>query len=55
MLFRSLATISPQQKLYLRREMIAMVGRQLWRKEGFFKVMNLTDPMILKALEFIKK
>lgn len=51
----NLSTISPQQKIQLQREMIAMVGRQLWRKEGFFKVMNLTDPMILKALEFIKK
>ncbi|MFN4284565.1 MAG: S41 family peptidase [Lacibacter sp.] len=32
-----------------------MVARQLWRKEGFYKMNNLSDPMIQKAREVLRK
>lgn len=31
------------------------IARQLWRTEGFFEMMNLTDPAVEKALEVLKK
>lgn len=31
------------------------IARQLWRTEGFFEMMNATDPAVKKAMELLKK
>lgn len=31
------------------------IARQLWRTEGFFEMMNTTDPAVKKAMELLKK
>lgn len=33
----------------------ALLARQLWRSEGFYMVSNASDPVILKAIEEVKK
>lgn len=31
-----------------------LIARQIWRNEGYFEIANLTDPMVLKALEVLR-
>jgi carboxyl-terminal processing protease len=33
----------------------ASIARQVWRNEGFYEVMNTTDPVINKAIQVLKK
>lgn len=47
--------LTPAQKQMLQLQIEAMIGRQLWRNEGYFKIMNPSDPVIKKALELVKK
>lgn len=49
------ASFTPEQKEFLKRQVYAMIARQLWKKEGYFRVVNGYDPMIGKALEYIGK
>lgn len=40
-----------QMMLYVRQ----MIARQLWRKEGFYKMNNLYDPVVLRAQEIVHR
>lgn len=44
---------------YAKRQMLSriqsLMARQIWRNEGYFEITNLTDPMILKALQVLQK
>ncbi len=40
---------------YLQVHLKALVARQLYRDEGYFRVINQTDPYIRKALEAMSK
>lgn len=51
----NLDTIPQKQQQIIQQYFAIMLGRQLWRSEGFVKMKNLTDPLIKKALEEIKK
>ncbi|HMO32124.1 MAG TPA: S41 family peptidase [Lacibacter sp.] len=43
-----------QQQQLLLRQVRSLVARQLWRREGYHKMNNLSDPMIARALELIR-
>jgi carboxyl-terminal processing protease len=49
------SVFTPSQKAYLLQQVYAMVARQLWKKEGYIRVMNEYDPMIQKTLEYLRK
>jgi carboxyl-terminal processing protease len=46
---------TPAVQKLVQSEMIGLLGRQLWRTEGYFKIMNLSDPMVARSLEVLKK
>ncbi len=48
-------TFSPAQKQLLNNYLHAMIARFMWGNDGFFKMVNLTDKMVLKGLEEVKK
>ncbi len=48
-------TIPVKQQQVINQYFLSMLGRQLWRSEGYVKMKNLFDPLIKKALEEIKK
>jgi len=50
----SLKGISSAEKSYLEDGIKRSIARQLWRNEGYFRVMNAEDSMIKKALEILK-
>lgn len=50
-----LATLSEKDKAYLQKSIKALLGRQLFRTEGYFMVHNQNDPEVLRALEIIQK
>jgi carboxyl-terminal processing protease len=45
---------APQHQL-LRNYLNAMIARYIWGNEGYFKIANLQDRIVLKAMEEIKK
>lgn len=44
-----------KQQQVVQRYFSIMLGRQLWRSEGYVKMKNLSDPLITRALEEIRK
>jgi hypothetical protein len=38
----------------LKSRLKSLLGRQQWRTEGYFMVLNTDDQMVQKALEFLK-
>ena len=48
-----LTKISPADKDFLQKRMQAQLARYKWRSEGFYEVINRSDPAIKKALEVI--
>jgi len=50
-----LTKISPSDKSIAQRRIKALLARQPWRNEGFYEVLNLTDPVVKKALEELEK
>jgi carboxyl-terminal processing protease len=50
-----LGQINPMEKDRLRLRLKSLLGRQQWRSEGYFEVINAEDKMIRKAIEEIKK
>lgn len=61
--FRAFATrsginmdrINGKDEEEIRTRLKALFARQLWRSEGFYMVLNANDPVILKAVEELKK
>lgn len=49
------APLTNNQQQLLKQYFTSMLGRQLWRSEGYVKMKNLNDPVVIKALEEIKK
>ena len=50
-----LTKISPADKSVAQLRIKALFARQPWRNEGFYEILNLTDPVVKKALEEIEK
>ncbi len=42
-------------RLYINRQLKALVARQLWRDNGYYMVVNSYDKTVEKALEAIQK
>ncbi|UAY53486.1 S41 family peptidase [Ferruginibacter albus] len=51
----SLNWITPKSKTLLQQELKSYIAHEIWRNEGFFETMNVTDEAVLKALEVLKK
>ncbi|NCI46867.1 S41 family peptidase [Sediminibacterium soli] len=49
----ALAKIKPRDKSELLKRMQALMGRQLWRAQGYFEIANRNDSTVMKALERI--
>jgi carboxyl-terminal processing protease len=47
-------SFTTEQQQTMKLHFASMLGRQLWRSEGYLKVMNLNDPIINRALQEIK-
>jgi carboxyl-terminal processing protease len=41
-------------KVFLGRQLKALIARQLWRDNGYFYIVNSSDPVIEKALDAVK-
>ncbi len=46
-----LGAVSANQKQSLQRRLEAYLGRFRWRNNGYYQVLNATDPMIIRALQ----
>lgn len=46
---------TPAQKGLIKTQMHAVIARLLWNNEGYYKLNNLTDPVVLKAMEIVKQ
>jgi carboxyl-terminal processing protease len=46
---------TPAQQQLLKNYLHAMIARLIWGAEGYFKMANLSDKMVLKGLEELKK
>ena len=46
-----LRAVTPKDKVDILRRMQALMGRQIWRTEGYFEVANLRDSTVLKAIQ----
>lgn len=49
------AKMNAKDEAEIRIRIKALLARQLWRSEGFYMVSNTDDPVILKAVEEVKK
>lgn len=50
-----LSVLSDADKKVTQRRIKALLAKQPWRNEGFYEVLNLTDPVVKKALEELSK
>jgi carboxyl-terminal processing protease len=50
-----LKNISPKDQQGIKEKMKAYLARYKWRNEGFYEVLNSTDPVVLKAVEVMEK
>lgn len=50
----SLDNILPAEKKMLQQRIKGLLARQQWRNEGYYEVVNTTDPVIQKALDILK-
>ena len=50
-----MAPLAGAAKERLKLRLKALLGRQIWRSEGYYEVMNTADRMVMKALEVIKQ
>ncbi len=51
----SLEKLSQKDKEMLKQRMKGLLARQQWRNEGYFEVVNHTDPVVQKALEALNR
>jgi len=51
----TLGTLNPGSKDKLRLRVKSLLGRQQWRSQGYFEVINAEDKMVQKAMEVMKK
>jgi len=50
----NLQLVKGKERAQVLKQMQAMMGRQIWRNQGYYEVLNTDDPMIAKALEVIR-
>ncbi|HEY8388559.1 MAG TPA: S41 family peptidase, partial [Parasegetibacter sp.] len=50
-----LTSIRQTEKDELTKRLKALLARQIWRTDGFYQVNNLYDPVVLKAMEELRK
>lgn len=50
----NLNNISQKDKADIVRRLPALLARQKWRYEGYYELLNKTDPFVQKALEIVK-
>jgi carboxyl-terminal processing protease len=50
----NLQNVPPADKANAQRRIKALIARQPWRTEGFYQVLNVSDPTVRKALEVLK-
>ncbi len=51
----TLTTIAPKEKADLINRIRSTIARQLWRNEGFFEAINVTDEAVKKSIEVLSK
>jgi len=49
----NISKLSPKDRQFLEKRIKSLMARQIWRTEGFYEVINASDPVILKAEEVI--
>jgi len=49
-----LSSITLNEKNYILQQMKALLARQIWRNEGYFKMYNLQDSTVKKAITVLK-
>ena len=49
-----LQQVPPADKANAQRRVKALIARQPWRTEGFYQVLNISDPTVRKALEVLR-
>ncbi|MFT3902331.1 MAG: S41 family peptidase [Niabella sp.] len=51
----NVASITPDEKQRLQERLKANLARFKWRDDGYYQVVNSKDPVVLKALDVLKK
>ncbi len=51
----NVSAVTPKEKTDLINHIKSAIARHLWRNEGFFEMMNITDEALKKSLEILKK
>ena len=46
---------TPVQKQFIETQLQAMIARLLWNTEGYFKIYNFSDSVVLKAITIAKQ
>ncbi len=49
----NISGLRPKDQLFLEQRIKSLLARQVWRSEGFYEVINTTDPVVKKAMEII--
>ena len=47
-------TLLPAEKKQMLDKLKSSLARQIWRSEGFYEVVNTTDKVLLKAIDYLK-
>ncbi len=50
----NVADLNDSSKDFVLRQMENLLGRQMWRSEGYFELSNADDPMIKKAMQVLQ-
>lgn len=51
----SLALLTQRQQATVKKNFVGMLSRYIWHTEGFVQMRNFYDPMVIRALQEIKK
>ncbi|HTL08145.1 MAG TPA: hypothetical protein VL307_07820, partial [Chitinophagaceae bacterium] len=48
-------SLTAKDKVFAQQRIIALIARQQWRNDGFYEVLNASDPTIIKGAEELSK
>jgi len=51
----NISGIGGKDRTELVQRLQALMARQIWRTQGYYEVMNMTDPTVLKAIQLVKQ
>lgn len=51
----NISTIAAKERIDLTERIRSSIARHLWRNEGFFEVMNITDEAVKKSIDILNK